>query len=177
MLPGLSHAVLLPLMWLALTAVVLGWRSADPPAELVDRLPIAERPRRWHSRVATRTVTPVWRLVIGAGQLLTSDLRSKYLPVLGALALTLRVGWRFVGAYLIIATAVETLRRFAVAGLDWVIGPQPATLYLARMAVSDLAVGLVFTTLAVAVYVAAFDRIMIVTERIRSSANRSAVPT
>ena len=97
--------------------------------------------------------------------------------MLGALALTLRVGWRFVGAYLIIATAVETLRRFAVAGLDLVIGPQPATLYLARMAVSDLAVGLIFTTLAVAVYVAAFDRIMIVTERIRSSANRSAVPT
>ena len=139
MLPGLSHAVLLPLMWLALTAIVLGWRTDDPPVELVDRTLIAERTRRWHSRIADRTVTPVWRLAIGTGRLLTSDLRNKYLPVLRALALTLRVGWRFVGAYLIVATAVETLRRFAVAGLDWVIGPQPATQYLARMDVTDLA--------------------------------------
>jgi hypothetical protein len=176
LLPGLSQAVLLPLVWLALTAIVLGWRSADPHTELVEHTPFADRTRRWHGRFAARTVTPVWRLIIGAGRLLTSDLRNKYLPVLSALALTLRVGWRFVGAYLIVATAVETLRRFAIVGVDRVIGPQSATQYLARMAVTDLAVGLVFGTLAVAVWVAAFERIRIVTERTRSAPDRSAVP-
>lgn len=85
-------------------------------------------------------------------------------------------GWRFVLAYLILATAVETGRLAAAAGLDRLIGPQSPTNYLARSTVTDLAVGLIFTTLAVAVYVSAYIRIMAVSGGTRSPADRSVVP-
>jgi hypothetical protein len=43
--------------------------------------------------------------------------------VIRALGLVLSRGWRFVLAYLIVATAVETGRLFAAAGVDQLIGP------------------------------------------------------
>jgi hypothetical protein len=164
LLPGLSDAVLLPLLWLALTAIVLGWRQQ------------ASGGPSWRSRLGARAATPAWRLAIGAGRLLTSDLRTKYVPVVRALGVVLSHGWRFVLGYLIVATAVETGRLFAAAGLDQLIGPQSPTHYLARWAITDLAVGLVFTPLAVAVYVTAWTAVAVVSDGTRSSSGRSAAP-
>ena len=163
LLPGLSTGVLLPLLWLALTATVLGW--PDPRAGRLEQL---------RARVADRTRTPTARLALGAGALLTSDLRTKYLPVLRALRFVLTAGWRFVLAYLILATAVTTARGWGVLGLERLVGPQSSTGTLAWWAVTNLVEGLLFTTLAVAVYVAAYTRV--VTGQTPPAPDRSRAP-
>ncbi len=165
LLPGLSTGVLLPLLWLALTATVLGW--PDPQASRLDQL---------RARVLDRARTPAARLALGTGRLLTSDLQTKYLPVLRALRFVLTAGWRFVLAYLILATAVTTARGWGVLGLERLVGPQPATGTLAWWAVTNLAEGLVFTTLAVAVYVAAYARVGSLTAETRPVPDRPTTP-
>jgi hypothetical protein len=127
---------------------VLGW--PDPRAPRLDRIRAA---------VVDRARTPTARLALGVGRLLTGDLQTKYLPVLRALRLVLTAGWRFVLAYLVLATAVTTARGWGVLGLERLLGPQSPTGTLAWWAVTNLAEGLVFTTLAVAVYVAAYVRV------------------
>lgn len=122
LLPGLSDAVLLPLLWLSLTAIVLGWQ--EPPS--------GHLARRWQAGIGVRMAVPAWRLAIGAGRLLTSDLRTKYVPVVRAFRMVISAGWRFLLAYLILAAAVETGRLAATAGIDRVIGPQSPTNYLAQ---------------------------------------------
>ena len=109
LLPGLSSGVLLPLLWLALTATVLGW--PDPRADLLQ-----QRTEQAQARLDRADRTPAARLALGAGRLLTADLRTKYLPVLRALGFVLAAGWRFVLAYLILATAVTTARGWSAIG-------------------------------------------------------------
>lgn len=165
LLPGLSTGVLLPLLWLALTATVLGW--PDPRASRLDQL---------RARVVDRARTPTARLALRAGRLLTSDLQTKYLPVLRALRFVLTAGWRFVAAYLILATAVSTARVWGVLGLERLIGPQSPTQTLAWWAVTNLVEGLVFTTIAVAVYVAAYARVRSLTAETPPAPGPSPAP-
>ena len=157
--------MLLPLLWLALTATVLGW--PDPRAGRLEQL---------RARVADRTRTPTARLALGAGALLTSDLQTKYLPVLRALRFVLTAGWRFVLAYLILATAVTTARGWGVLGLERLVGPQSSTGTLAWWAVTNLVEGLLFTTLAVAVYVAAYTRVRSLTAETPPAPDRPRAP-
>jgi hypothetical protein len=58
-----------------------------------------------------------------------------------------------------VATAVTTARGFGVLALERLVGPQSPTGTLAWWGVTNLVEGLVFTTLAVAVYVAAYTRV------------------
>jgi hypothetical protein len=146
-LPGAAQAIALPLMWLALTATVLGWREFRA-ADVLAGTPLGGRvleARGWGSQ---------------AGQLaalLTSDLRTKYLPVISALRLVWRAGPRFLGAYLVLATALTALQKCFDIGLSLALGPREIAVTLLTEPFTLLLSGLLFTTAAIALYAAAFD--------------------
>ncbi len=152
-LPGAWQALVLPLVWLALTATVLGWRNLGS-GELLARTPLAGRlsGRRVPAGRRTRTVVA----------LLTSDLRTKYLPVLEALQLVARTGPAFVGAYLLLATAITCLQAWFDILVTLVLGPRSAAASLATDPASVLVSGLLFTPVAIALYAAGFDRALAV---------------
>ncbi|HEY0237193.1 MAG TPA: hypothetical protein VGC37_00975 [Friedmanniella sp.] len=138
----------LPLMWLALTAVVYGWREVTVADALGAR--VAGRLGRW-SRHAD---TPVGRVLL----LATDDLRTKYLPVVSALRVVGRAGPRLIGAYLLLATALQALDRLLEIGVSVLAGPQPVARTLLLGPVEDLAVSALVTMASVALYGAVFAR-------------------
>lgn len=140
LLPTIGENLLLPLMWLALAAVVFGWREItefEAPARLR------------HSRLLT---------VRRMASLATIDLREKYLPLLRVLGLALRSGPRFVGAYLVLATLVA-VGRDAFAYLETtLLGPLPIDLAVLTSPFSELLEVALWTPIAMCVYAAGFDR-------------------
>ncbi|WP_375425200.1 hypothetical protein [uncultured Friedmanniella sp.] len=148
-LPGAWHAVVPPLVWLALTATVLGWRNLGS-GDLLAGIPLAGRikGRRLPGGRRTRTVAA----------LLTGDLRTKYLPVLEALQLVARSGPAFMSAYLLLATLITSLQTWFDIASSVVLGPRSAAASLATDPVLTLLSGLLVTPLSIALYAAGFDR-------------------
>ena len=163
-LPGVWSAVLLPLVWLALTSVVYGYRDADAHSVAVGAIWDSSSGRSAIGRgVETRRGGPRsldrWRtLARRVGIVVTADLRTKYLPVVYALGMLWRVGPRFLAAYLVLATAVESGRAWTVLGVARLLGPRDQDVALAWSWAEELAIGCVFTSVAVAVYAAAARR-------------------
>jgi hypothetical protein len=156
LLPGFWSAVLLPVVWLALTAVVYGYR--DLGAHTVAAGSVWDVARR---RAGPGRTTGPWRTMLRrVAAVATTDLRTKYLPVARALRMLWATGTRFLAAYLVLATVVETTRSWAVLGLARLLGPRDPYLALAWSWAEDLVVGCVFTTAAVAVYAAAARRVL-----------------
>ncbi len=148
--PAVLATVLgLPLMWLALTAVVYGWREVSA-ADVLAGTPVAARLERW-TRYGT---TPAGRVVL----LATDDLRTKYLPVLQALRLVARAGPRVIGAYLLLSAALQALRGLLEIGLSVLVGPRSTAVTLLLDPASDLVVSALATTVSVALYGAVFAR-------------------
>ena len=71
----------------------------------------------------------------------------------------LRAGPAFLGAYLVLATLVVTLKAFVTSLLDVAMGPQNVAWSLATDPFTELGLDLLFTTISVALYVAAVDRL------------------
>ena len=169
LLPGLWSAVLLPMVWLALTSVVYGYRDVDAHSVAVGAVWDSSSGRGASGRGAsgrgaeTRRGGPRnldrWRLLARrVGIVVTTDLRTKYLPVVYALGMLWRVGPRFLAAYLVLATAVESGRAWTVLGVARLLGPRDQDVALAWSWAEELAIGCVFTSVAVAVYAAAARR-------------------
>lgn len=159
LLPGLWSAVLLPMVWLALTAVVYGYRDLDARAVAAGSVWDLASRRADRRRATPRSGTGRWRsLLRQAATVATTDLRTKYLPVAQALRMLVRTGPWFLAAYLVLATAVETARAWAVRGLARLLGPRDPYAALAWSWAEDLVVGCLFTTAAVALYAAAARR-------------------
>ncbi|HEY5822699.1 MAG TPA: hypothetical protein VIT20_12025 [Propionibacteriaceae bacterium] len=149
LLPGAWTALVLPLVWLALTATVLGWREfrgADVLAGTPLGGRVANLPRPGGTR--TRALT----------DFLTADLRTKYLPVLQALRLVGQAGPSFVGVYLLLATMVTAGQGLFEIVVTVLVGPLDIAGTLLFDPFLTLASGLVFTTIAIALYAAAFDQ-------------------
>jgi hypothetical protein len=156
LVPGVWTAVLLPLVWLALTAVVFGWRRLDARTVVADTALDAV-----HADLLARTGSRRrGRLAHSTWLLLTSDLRLKYLPVLAAFRLLWSTGPWFVSAYLVVATVVSTARSWAELGLARLLGPRDPYVALAWSWAEDLATAVPFTTVAVALYAAAGRRVL-----------------
>lgn len=176
LLPALSDRVLLPLMWLALTATVFGWREF-----------------RGRDIVAGTRLEAVAGRLGGGGErtgvragaiptlvaLATDDLRHKYLPVANALRLVWHAGPRFVGVYLILATVVWAGEVWASESLVRLVGPQPEDVTFVLEPFYALVLGAVFVTASVALYATAFDRAVAEVTRTpwRPSRARTTSPT
>ena len=159
LLPGFWSAVLLPLVWLALTAVVYGYRDLEAHVVSAGSIWDVARRRPGGRRTSGRRTPGRWSTMLRQiAVVATADLRTKYLPVASALRMLWATGPRFLAAYLVLATLVETTRAWAVLGLARLLGPRDPYVALAWSWAEDLVVGCVFTTAAVAVYAAAARR-------------------
>lgn len=140
-LPAMADYVALPLFWLALTAVVHGWREFHV-----------------HDVVTGRPGRHLSRMESGLLGVLTKDIREKYLPVLACLRLVVRSGPYFVGAYLILAA----IGQFTQANLAWtlhqLIGPRNDTILISVAQFVDQTAELIMLPLLSALYLTAFDR-------------------
>jgi hypothetical protein len=79
LLPGVGTAMLLPLVWLALTATVFGWQQLNA-RDLVAGTPIEGHATRVTERLSRGRHTASWRAGRRSLDILTGDLRTKYHP-------------------------------------------------------------------------------------------------
>lgn len=130
-----------PLVWLALVAIVFGWR---------DILSSSTIDRRFFSRVGRET-QPMARAA-------TKDVSEKYIPLLKSLRMVLRAGPRFLGAFLLLAALCTVAQDWLTWAIVQIGGPLDRPQALTWNLVSTYLSGLVGTTLLYSLYVAAFDR-------------------
>lgn len=169
LLPGMADRLLLPLLWLALTAMVFGWREFRG-RDLVSRPGLQRVADQMADRVPQGALATAIRFA-------TEDLRMKYVPVITALRMLARAGAAFVGAYLVLATVLWSAQQWFGRLLTVLPGPPPDVgIAFLEEPFQDLITGLLFTTAAVALYAAAFDRAMAAVTDVRSPAPSSAVP-
>lgn len=159
LLPGVWTQLLLPLVWLALTLAVFGWQRIDQVDDLLHSSGgrVGTTADRLRQRLGEG---PLQRWTRRLGAVATNDLQTKYVPVLTSLRLVLATGLRFLGAYLVLAAALTTLIAGAEVVLDLLIGPRDIATGLVLVPFLDLVTGLVGTSLQVALYVAAADRVL-----------------
>ena len=175
LLPGLGTAIALPLVWLALTVTVFGWHQVTA-RELLAGTRVESRVSRASAGLQRRRSGVVGLAAHHGLDLLTADLRTKYLPVAHALRLILRAGPAFLGAYLVLATLVVTLQAFVTSLLDVAMGPQNVAWSLATDPFTELGLDLLFTTIAVALYVAAVDRLFAAAAGLEWTGRRADYP-
>lgn len=150
-LPGLWEGVALPLMWLAVVAIVFGWREFRA-RDLLGRH-VRERTELLEQRHSDFTAT-IGR-VLGV---LTADLRDKYLPLLHAFRLIWRSGPYVLGAYLILSALVSAITTAIQHLLFRVFAADTSENLLRSFNGLEAGRELVFVSLSVCLYAAAFDR-------------------
>jgi len=155
LLPATFDVVGLPLMFLAVTATVFGWRGRRLAVEVDEQL------RRLNPRLAA---LPVPHRLVRSGptrvvaEVLTEDLRTKYVPLLTSLSMLVRRGVRFVGAFLVLASVLALLEAVLTTLALRPLGPSAGLTAVANEALVALVVGVVVQPVLVSLYAAAFDR-------------------
>lgn len=115
--PPLAEILVEPVVWLALTALVLGSRV----------LSVADLWRQGHSthggRLARiRENRGLRRAVLETSEAFFGDIDDKYLPTLHSLRLILRAGLAFLAAYVLVYAVVAGAAELATAGLRMFVG-------------------------------------------------------
>lgn len=150
-LPGVWEGVALPLMWLAIVAIVFGWREFRARDLLGKQLRArTELIEKAHGDF-TATLGRLLRV-------LTSDLRSKYLPLLHAFRLIWRSGPYVLGAYLILSALVEKVAVTIQHALFNVFATDTSANVLRSFNGLEAGYELIYVSLSVCLYAAAFDR-------------------
>lgn len=178
LVPGFIEAVLLPLIWLALTAMVVGWhdfthgvaqgRLASMVTSQAERV---RQSRLGQGLTAARAASPLGLLRFWVWEQL-----EDILPAVQALRLIIRSGLAFLGAYLLLGAAARALEIWIYDGLLWVIGPNSFADTNIYISLLGMLAGLVSWTVAACVYVAAFDRAMVGAVAHAEALNATAAP-
>lgn len=153
--PAVWHGFCLPLVWLALTATVFGWRDFHVRDLLRGKW-------RRHVQRLNPTSTAGQALLNGIG-ILGADLRDKYLPVAHALRLIWQAGPRILGVFIVGYAALESLRHLISAAVMTIFGPSEQVAFVRFMPFSQLPAELIIQPLLVCLLVATFDRGLLAT--------------
>ena len=149
-IPGLWQGIALPLVWLAVVAIVFGWRDFRARDLFTPQLR-----QRADSLETSESATRPLLHVLG---LITSDLHDKWVPLLHAFRLIWRSGPFVLGAYLVLSALLDA-GSWAFEALLWRLFASSTTLQVLRSFTSnDLIHHVVMTSLALCLYAAAFDR-------------------
>lgn len=157
--PAFWVGLCLPLVWLALTATVLGWRDFNLRALLAGRLPARFRDVRPRSAWAQG--------VASVAGLLTADLRDKYVPVVHALSLVWRSGPLLLGSFVVLYTAIQALGHWVHAGILYAAAPDTQVEFVGLMRLYALPGELLAQTLTPVLLVTALDRGLLGALRLR----------
>lgn len=146
LLPEIWMGVVLPLMWLSVTAMVFGWRHFDV-RDLLDR-----NLRERADAVLNRSRS--WRLVSRI-DFLFEDFRYKYLPLVHCWRLVWRAGVTILGAFLVISAALSGVSYLVGAAvLELTSRIDPTAAYMSSNLVRDIFLQALFICL----YAVTFDR-------------------
>lgn len=140
----------LPLVWLGLCAIVMGWRdfhvrdvlSGRLPARLSQFVPATDSQEQW----------------VKVAKALGADLRDKYLPILHALALVWRAGPRLLGVFVVLYAMLTAAEAGGQQLFVLLVSPDDQLGYIRFMPLADLPTGLIIQPMIVALLVATFDR-------------------
>lgn len=148
-LPGLWNGLVLPLVWLAVVAIVFGWREFRARELLRGR--VGRTSDRLSENPTVSSLRPVWLW-------LTTDLRDKYVPLFHAFRLIWHSGPFVLGAYLVMSALIEAGQYALNAVLLVALGSDTPERVLATFSIIDAVDHLVVTSLSLCLYAAAFDR-------------------
>lgn len=173
LLPGLLGGVLLPLLWLALTALTVGWQDFTgglPGGRVVGVLDgAADRVKRigtGHQR------TPLGV----AGRVVAGQLES-LLPVVEAFRLVVRAGLPLLGSYLFLAAVGRGLSGWLDDAIIWMVGPNTTAVTIRYTAVTELVAELLAWPLLVCLYATTFDRVLQVSLLTDQPSEEKPIPT
>ena len=161
--PGLLEAVALPLVWLALIAMVFGWSDLGAtltPGRLATRAGALQE-RIGRTRLASRLTEAERLSPAGAARAWFANQIDDLRPAVQALRLVMRSGWWFLAAYLVLGAFIRALDLWLRQGVMWLVGSRPFAETMRYLPVVELGAEFVSWTLAVALYVVAFDRALL----------------
>lgn len=150
-IPGFWEGIVLPLVWLAVVAMVFGWRQFRARDLLGDH--VRARTELFEQAHGDLAAT-VGRLV----HVLTADLRDKYIPLLHALRLVWRSGPYVLGAYLVLSALITGMTNALSHTILSTFGVDSEANLLRTFNAADAIQTLAFVSLSVCLYAAAFDR-------------------
>lgn len=150
LIPGVWQGLALPLVWLAIAAIVFGWREfrardlfTTPVRERVDRLDAGSD--------TVRTLGPAFLW-------LTADLRMKWLPLFHSMRLVWRSGPYVLGAYLVLSTLLEAAAWAVDAALSRLFEAGTQEQVLRSFTAVDTVTHLLVMSVSVCLYATVFDR-------------------
>ena len=161
--PTLLEIFAEPVLWLAMTSLVIGtgvlsigdlWRRRETPQLL------SSSQRRSARRVAhrLRTSSRLRGGLLAFQDAFLGDIDDKYLPTWQSLKLILRVGPTFLGAYLVVYSALALGERLTEYGIKVMMGGNSIVFWGAFIPVLDLIQRLLVEPLRVCLLAVAFQR-------------------
>lgn len=149
-LPGLWQGVALPMVWLAIAAIVFGWRNFRARDLFTSGL--RERAERFE---ATHPARGGVNRVAGV---LATDLREKWLPLLHASRLIWRSGPHVLGSYLLLSALLGAVSWLLNALLARLFASGTQERALRAFNANDVIQHVIITSISVCLYAATFDR-------------------
>lgn len=156
-IPGAWQWAVLPMFWLALTAVVHGWRDFSVRAVLQGR---TADTLAWTER--------------GVVAVISKDLREKYLPVLSCVRLIVHAGPFFIAAYLMLSAVLNLAHEWLPWLFQAILNIDERSWYFAVNYPIGAVADIIAYPLIFSLYLAAFDRAIADTTGMDWSARRMA---
>jgi hypothetical protein len=154
--PPLLDGFVLPLAWLAATALVFGYRELGGRS-LVEGMPVPRRLQRIAERRPSAPKTRHGRFAVSElTDLLAGDARDKYLPTLHGLKRVLRVGAVYLGVFCLLYGAVTFLAGWSQVATEWLLGVRTPNFWIAGEHLHELAIDLVWEPIRICLLAAAF---------------------
>lgn len=160
-LPNPKDALLMPLIWLTIAAVVYG-RQMDSDAAAISS---ARAERAWNGVPAP---------VQNAAEFVSRDLRGKYTPMLNGVRLVLRAGPIFFLGFCLCYVVLTAARDWAFIGVTRLAGPHDADWWTMWHGPIKFGVTALYEVLRISLLAAAFQ--LLVRPAVRSPGRRRAAP-
>jgi hypothetical protein len=147
--PTFKLAVLGSLVWLVIAGVILGVDTEDEEAALG-----GSRAGRGLARISgiRKERTPL--------EVLTRELREKWLPTWFGLRLVRRAGLLTFGVFCVLFIGLDVLKELTQREIYVVVGAHEVAWWATRVSPVDFGVGLVFEALRICLLAAAFDLVV-----------------
>lgn len=163
--PSPKDALLLPLVWLTIAAVVYGREMARDDAIIEGTRAAPHAGRVWQGMPAP---------VRNTAEFVSRDLRDKYVPMLNGLRLVLRAGPIFFLVYCLCYVVLTLARDWAFIGLTQLIGPHEANWWTLWHGPIKFTITALYEVLRISLLAAAFH--LVAAPAVRNQQRHRAAP-